>query len=224
VKASFHVIGRLLRENRFLILLVFLLLLIVVGPHLSNGTGDRIVQATLVSLVLLGAIDCLQYKRGKMLGTRWFGVVTLLSGWAPTFSAHPLLDAGVNAVRMVFFLTVTGVLIYQVATSARVSLSLIIGAIDGYLMLGIVGAAAFTAVEGLLPGSVRFPPGMSARSDFVYFAFITMLTIGYGDIVPVGASAQTVAVLLGVGGQLYIAILVSMLVGKFLASNQREPS
>jgi hypothetical protein len=65
---------------------------------------------------------------------------------------------------------------------------------------------------------------MAPTTDFVYFAFITMLTIGYGDVLPAGTTAQTLAVFLGVAGQLYIAILVSMLVGKFLASNQGRPA
>jgi voltage-gated potassium channel len=215
---------RLIRENRFLLLLMFLVLLIVVGPHLTSDRNDKIVQATLVSLVLLGAIDCLHFKKQWMFTGRWFGFFTLLSGWIPIFSVHPFLIASVNAFRIGFFLFVTGALIYQVAVSAKVTLPLIVGAIDAYLMLGIVGAAAFSIVEALIPGSVRSPAGMSASTDFIYFAFITMLTIGYGDVLPVGVTAQTIAVFLGVCGQLYIAILVSMLVGKFLASNQAGPA
>jgi len=215
---------RLLTENRFLILLIFLFLLIIVGPHLSDERSGRIVQATLVSLVLLGAMDCLRYKKGVMLGTRWFGLFTLVSGWIPIFAVHPLLIAAVNAFRIGFFLVVTGALIYQIATSLKVTLPLVIGAIDAYVMLGIIGALAFGIAEALIPGSVHFPAGVSASTDFVYFAFITMLTIGYGDITPASTTAQTIAIFLGVAGQLYIAILVSMLVGKFLASHQKEPS
>lgn len=215
-------IVRLVKANRFLILLIFLVLLIVIGPQLALGTGDRVVQATLVSLVLLGAIDCLQFRKRGMLTTRWFGIFTLVSGWIPVFSAHPVLVAGVTAFRIGFFLMVTGVLIYQIARSTKVTLPLIIGAIDGYLMLGIVGAGAFGIVEGLIPGSIHFPAGMDTTTDFVYFAFITMLTIGYGDVQPVGTSAQTIAIFLGIAGQFYIAILVSMLVGKFLASSQNS--
>jgi hypothetical protein len=217
-------IYHLLKENRFLVLLIFLLFFIVIGPYLTEGTGDKVVQATLVSLVLLGAFDCLQFRRRGMLTTRWFGVITLLTGWVPIFSVHPWLVAAVNAIRICFFIIVTGALIYQVAKSAKVTVPLIIGAIDGYLMLGIVGAGAFAIVEGLIPGSVKFPAGMSSTTDFIYFSFITMLTIGYGDVVPVGITAQTIAVFLGVAGQFYIAVLMSMLVGKFLATNQRtEP-
>ncbi len=211
---------RVLRENRFLILLVFLLLLIIVSPQLPNDRAGRIVHATLVSLVLLGALDCLSFKKGGMLTTRWFGLITLLSGWLQPFIAHPLVVAAANAFRIGFFLMVTGALIYQVARSARVSLALIVGAIDGYIMIGIVGAGAFAIVEALIPGSIRFPSGVASTTDFLYFSFITMLTIGYGDVLPVSPASQTVAVFLGIGGQLYIAILVSMLVGKFLSASQ----
>jgi hypothetical protein len=210
----------MIRENRFLILLIFLVLFIIFSPHLSNERSGKIVNATLVSLVLLGAMDCLRHKKGAMLGTRWFGIFTLLSGWIPLFVSLPLVVASVNAFRIGFFLVVTAALIYQIATNAKVTLPLIIGAIDAYLMLGIIGALAFGIAEALMPGSVRFPAGISGNTDFVYFAFITMLTIGYGDVLPVSAAAQTIAIFLGAAGQLYIAILVSMLVGKFLASTQ----
>jgi hypothetical protein len=145
---------------------------------------------------------------------------TLLTGWLPFFLTNPIVTIGVAGFRIGFLLAVTGALIYQVAISTRVSLPVIIGAIDGYLLLGIVGAVAFTIVENLVPGSIRTAAPTGSQPEFMYFSFITMLTVGYGEILPVSPMAQTIAVFLAASGQLYVAILIAILVGKFLSAGQ----
>lgn len=209
-----------LAGNRFLLLLIVLLAMIVVDLQTASAGAGTLLQTTLISLVLVAAISCLQFKRGRVLTTQWFGLFTLLTGWIPLFLTNPILNLGVAAFRIVFLLTVTGALIYQVAISKSVSLQVIIGAVDGYLLLGVVGAVAFTIAESLIPGSIQSAAPTGLQSDFLYFSFITMLTVGYGEILPVSPTAQTIAVFLAVCGQLYIAILVAILVGKFLSANQ----
>jgi hypothetical protein len=213
-------IARRVNENQFLVLLIVLVLFISVSPYLTDTETSAIVQATLMSFVLLAAIGCLQFKKRGIVTTRWFGVATLLSGWIPIFAKNEVVNLIVAGFRIGFLLIVTAALVYQVAASKRVSLPIIIGAIDGYLMIGMIGAVAFAIIDFLFPGSVKFPMGVSSQMSFTYFAYITMLTVGYGEILPVSPTAQTVAVFLAASGQLYIAILVAMLVGKFLAADQ----
>ena len=220
VNPTHHTIARRVNENRFLLLLIVLVLFISVTPHLTGTEASAIVQSTLMSFVLLAAIGCLQFKQTGIVATRWFGVATLLSGWIPIFITSPAIDFIVAVFRIGFLLIVTAALVYQVAASKRVSIPIIIGAIDGYLMIGLVGAVAFTIIEFLMPGSVKGPSAITAQTSFTYFAYITMLTVGYGEILPITPTAQTVAVFLAASGQLYIAILVAMLVGKFLAADQ----
>ena len=73
------------------------------------------------------------------------------------------------------------------------------------------------------PGSLKSPDPGLANSDLIYYAFITMTTVGYGDIVPVSPGARSLAVLVAVFGQLYIAILISLLVGKYLSTKPPTP-
>jgi voltage-gated potassium channel Kch len=138
------------------------------------------------------------------------------------FLPSQVLSGAVALFRIGFLLIVTVALIYQVGVSKKVSLPVIVGAIDGYLLLGVVGGVAFAILDLLQPGALLQSSGTLARVDYVYFSFITMLTIGYGDIVPVSISARTVAMFLAVGGQMYIAILVAVLVGKFITEAQAE--
>jgi voltage-gated potassium channel len=67
----------------------------------------------------------------------------------------------------------------------------------------------------LLPGQ-----GSPEFSDYLYLAFITLTTVGYGDVTAVSHLTRSVAILIGLSGQLYMTILIAMLVGKFLANNE----
>jgi Ion channel len=211
------------RDNRFLVLLILLLSYFVLTPIFEDSPNKIIVRTTLISLVFLAAIGCLQLKQGKFVSFRWFGILTLISGWIPLVTELPALLITSAAFRILFFAGVTVALIYQIAASREVALSTIVGAIDGYLLLGFMAAAALTISELASPGSVKSAGSTLAGTDFVYFAFITMTTVGYGDIVPVSPAARSLAILIAVFGQLYIAILISLLVGKYLSTRPPAP-
>ena len=53
--------------------------------------------------------------------------------------------------------------------------------------------------------------------DYLYFSFVTMTTLGYGDVTPISSTAKSTTIIIAVAGQLYLTILVAMLVGKFLS-------
>jgi hypothetical protein len=93
------------------------------------------------------------------------------------------------------------------------------GGIAAYLLLGMTWAYVYGLIEFAAPGSLRLPgPGAVRlnsphfRADVVYFSFVTLTTLGYGDIVPVGAFLRSMAVLEALMGQLYIATLIGRLV------------
>lgn len=206
------------REYRFHILLAILVLYIVVSMLLEGSRYEALLRTTLVSFVLLAAMGCLQSRRKKSTLSLWLGVATLIGGWVTVDTGFPGLMILSTGFRIVFFLVVTGTLIFQVATSAEVSLRVIVGAIDGYLLLGMMGGGALSIVEIAYPGSFNAAGSTLAHPDLLYYAFITMTTVGYGDISPVAPAARSVAVLLAVAGQLYIAVLMALLVGKYIGS------
>jgi voltage-gated potassium channel len=212
-----------LKDQRFLILLVLLLSYIILTPLYEDSPGWLPLRATLQSLVFLAAIACLQFKKITFVVFKWFGILTLVSAWVPLAAKLPVFFITSDAFRILFFAGVTVVLIYQIAASETVSFDTILGAIDGYLLLGFMGAAAFGICEMASPGSFRFPDAARSATDFVYFGFITMTTVGYGDITPVAPAARSIAILVAVSGQLYIAILISLLVGKYISTRSPAP-
>jgi hypothetical protein len=94
----------------------------------------------------------------------------------------------------------------------------IFAALDAYLLAGLVLGVCYLAVEQMWPGS--FGPATGGEFDLdraVYFSFVTIATLGYGDIVPVSEPARGLAVLEAVGGQMYLAVLVARLVSLYSA-------
>jgi small-conductance mechanosensitive channel len=211
-------------QHWFVILLVLLLAYIVLSPLLDGSEYRLLDRATLNSFILLAAIFCLRFGGLGLATARGLGLLALASGWVTLVAHGPAMGIVSAVVRMVFFAVVVTTLIYQIAASRKVTLDVIVGAIDGYLLLGFMGAMAFTVLELHSPGSLRAGVGSLAGTDFIYFSFITMATVGYGDIVPAAPLARSAVVLLAVTGQLYVAILISLLVGKYLGRGPAAPA
>lgn len=131
---------------------------------------------------------------------------------------------GSTAAILIFLATATAVAMKQIALDSKVSTNRIIGAICVYLMLGVIWALMYSLLEAAVPGSFG---GIVERSitgawdpDWVYFSFVTLTTLGYGDILPLTISARSLAYFEAIVGQFYLAILVAGLVGAYLSETQ----
>jgi hypothetical protein len=88
-------------------------------------------------------------------------------------------------------------------------------AVNVYLLLGLLWATLYLAIDAFSPGSIQIGHSADRQTELLYFSLITLSTIGYGDIVPIGGEARILAALEGVTGVLYIAITVAVLVSRF---------
>jgi len=92
----------------------------------------------------------------------------------------------------------------------------IVGAICVYLMIGLGWGSVYETLDGVMPGSIRFPADTAwatpATLRYRYFSFVTLATLGYGDVTPVSALTGTLASMEAIAGQLYVAITVARLV------------
>ncbi|MBU2677629.1 MAG: two pore domain potassium channel family protein, partial [Gammaproteobacteria bacterium] len=107
----------------------------------------------------------------------------------------------------------------QVAIGTDISANRIAGAVCVYLLLGVIWALAYATVELAAPGSFAGFTAWTDRgfdSEWLYFSFVTMTTLGYGDLLPISATARAMAYMQAVFGQFYIAILVAGLVGVYI--------
>jgi len=124
-------------------------------------------------------------------------------------------------IYFVFYLFVTWNIIKQVWQAKRVSKNVILGLMSGYISLGFLAFFLFMSIELTYPGAYT---GVLMESDdfnfrtdsILYYSFITLLTIGYGEIVPAIPIAQKSAILVGLAGQFYMVIITAVVVEKYI--------
>jgi hypothetical protein len=98
-----------------------------------------------------------------------------------------------------------------------VTLNRLVGALCLYLLLGALWTVFFTFVEIADPSAFNYASQTVGEplEHFMYYSFVTLTTLGYGDVTPVHPVARTLAYLEAVVGQLYVAVLVASLVGRY---------
>lgn len=176
------------------------------------------------TMIYLVSILAIKNKPQKFIGLAAFMIVLQ---WSTEFLDLDTLATVTNLLSFIFFGYAATKLIMQVATAEKVGGRVILEAINGYLLMGLVYSIIVAMVIKLDPGAINFPVALNQTaedsirfSDSLYYTFISITTMGYGDFVPTQAYTKSLATLIGVSGQLYVAIIIALLVGKF--SNQKD--
>ena len=95
--------------------------------------------------------------------------------------------------------------------------NMILVSITGYLIIGLLGGFLAEGLEQSVPGSYHHSTGMElSLYSFIYYSYVTMTTLGYGDIIPVTQKSQSLSLLLVVAGQLYLAVIIAINISKFM--------
>ncbi len=116
-----------------------------------------------------------------------------------------------------FYVVVTSEIIKQVWRAKKVSKNVIFGLVSGYISLGLIGFFICLSIEMAYPNSFSgLIEGISITENLMYYSYITLLTIGYGDILPISALAHKAAILIGLMGQIYLVVITAIVVGKYI--------
>lgn len=125
------------------------------------------------------------------------------------------------SIYFIFYFFVTWNIIQQVWRAKKVTKNVIIGLISGYVSLGFLAFFLFMSIELITPNSFQIglinSNEIQAKPDnILYYAYITLLTIGYGEIIPTTAIAQKSAILVGLIGQFYMVIITAVVIEKYI--------
>ncbi len=134
-------------------------------------------------------------------------------------SKNEALDYLLLAVLFLFYIVVTYKIITEIWQAIKVNKTVILGVISGFISLGLLGFFICISIETINPDSfsgLNILNGNTTTERLMYFSYITLLTIGYGDILPVTNLAQKAVILIGLIGQLYLVIIIGIIVGKFI--------
>lgn len=155
------------------------------------------------------------------IGDRRFRIILVLSATGlgfmavSTLSGIRLLFNVPEAASVVVITAVGGLTLRELLQRGAVDGERIAAALSVYILAGVTFAVLYSLLEEYQPLSFSQggqPMAMLKIPDALYFSFVTLATLGYGDIVPVTGVARTLAVLEAVGGQLYMVVLVARLI------------
>jgi len=200
-------------RRRFAWLLALLVAVIGIDPALGvmglRGRGIEWTLAVALSVALVGA------ARSRWSRAFVFGAGAVLLAWLVLHVVHfgpgPSLAP---ALLGVVGLGSAVLLAASVLGEGRVDAERICAALCVYLLTGIAFGGIFAALEATAPGSLAGPEPLDLGTA-VYFSFVTLATLGYGDIAPAASAARALAVLEAVFGQLYLAVLIARLVSLY---------
>ncbi|MGH9778573.1 MAG: potassium channel family protein [Candidatus Acidiferrales bacterium] len=175
----------------------------------------------LLAVNLLAAVASIEDRRDRrvLLGILAAGFVLRLG--ASSFQPTLLLPASFAIWTVVALLTAVTDLRFALRAT-RVDSEHVYSALSAYLLAGIFFGVAFWILEHTWPGSL-VSTGEALTGEFslhngMYFSFVTLATLGYGDIVPRSDVARSLAIIEAVAGQLYLAVLVARLVSIYVAT------
>ena len=158
-----------------------------------------------------------------------FAVIVMIIEFGSELLDMKILSWASKIFTVLFFVFIVFNFIFMIARSKQVSAKVILESINGYLLLGLLFSIMVAAAMLYDPASFRFPDYVVANNtngaaftNYMYFALVTMTTLGYGDIVPVLPYAKSLATFTSISGQLYLTIIIAMLVGKYLGQASGE--
>ena len=200
------------------IFLVMIVVVVFVLPSLASlGITGRLFFDIFFSLLLISGIASMSGRRRVFITLTGISIVALAVRWIDAFNASPLLDVLNLLATITATILFSTVVLSLVLKRGPITAHRIQGAIAVYLLLGLSWAHTYDLIEYLSPGSFTGAITASSRfSSWRYFSFVTLATLGYGDISPVHPVARSLAVAEAITGQLYLAILIARLVSQEL--------
>jgi hypothetical protein len=212
-------------RHRMLFLFVALLATIGIEPVLEAADiRVRALESVLALSILAALAGSWGHRPSRVVSA---GVGLALAVWLALHVLHFGRSASLApAVLSGAGLLTAGTILASVFGARRVDAEHVAGALNAYLLIGIAFGGFYATLESLTPGTLRGATlGASPElDDAVYFSFVTMATLGYGDLVPATRAARALAVLEAVFGQLYLAVLVARLVSLYARdADDRRP-
>lgn len=214
------------KHPNFYLLLLLIVFFICNAMLASRGMHGYLITASMTFTILI-CINMIKRNRFVTLATIPIALLVICS-YGLVYAQEPttLLYTLHFTLNGIFLVVVTIIEIRAVAAQQVITLNTLLGAVCGYLLIGLTWSYFFMAISHAYPGSFNPEPSNLTFRDnldfFTYFSFSTLTTLGYGDVVPVSHLARTLAWMEAALGQVYLAVWISQLVAIHIAQRLRK--
>ncbi len=208
----------------FLVLL--LIFIFILPPFLTVRAFSGTLTQIFFLLLLAAGVVAISRRRWQMVVMLTIVVAAALIDLADRLAPSTTLTIWSDASSLAILGLFSLVVIAQVFRTGPVTRDRIMGAIAAYLLFGLTWASAYHLVASRVPEAFAgaVPKNAEYMPSWVYYSFVTLTTVGYGDITPVALIARSLAILEALTGQLYPAILLARLVSLQLVNQPESPA
>ncbi len=167
-------------------------------------------------LVIVSAVWVCATTRRALVIAACLGLPTAVLAWITTPEVLSPLNIASLLCGAALWIYVVALMLLRIVRTREVTRETMYLAVSSYMLLGFVWTAAYILVE-LVHGGAFNIPGGSAEPVWVnlyYYSFVTLSTLGYGDIIPVAGAARSLAILEAISGQMFLGLMIASLVGR----------
>lgn len=216
-------------RSRNMYLLIAMMTYFIYSPFVVNSHFSHLMISLLIAIIVLICINIVSYNKFSVTTSIVLAIITLaefstIRIFGPSQERY-LLYFATNAI---FLFIMTICVIYSVAKHQVITIDTLLGAICGYLLIGLTWSDIYLVISSFDLNAFSYHLALDGNSfrdnvqHFIYFSYITLTTVGYGDIVPRNDVARTFAWLEAVIGQIYLAMWISQLVALHIAQRIRR--
>jgi voltage-gated potassium channel len=226
--------GYLARQGQFFYLLLAMLLFMLAYPALERQGFHPALSNLFVVVVLVCGVFAVSETRGPTVIALLLSVPHLLLSWETVVfgravsATMPLVHMASMALTILFYLFTICMLLSSILRREQVSLDIMYGAMCVYILLGAAWGALYARLEAHRPGSFYLDDGHHLNQvvdgfDLMFYSFVTLTTVGYGDITPATSPARALTILEAVTGVFYVAIFIAQLVNGYRVQSTADP-
>ena len=218
-----------MKPQRLKYILISLVLLIALYPMIERGGLSSRLLNFFFTLILIATIYVASSSGHRLFVVLCIGIPWELAGWANIIFQNSATTTIASILLIVFRGYAALTILTLVLSVKKVTGDIIFGAISIYLLLGLSWVGWFILLETLQPGSfsiggLSYPDTVLEATDFIYYSYVTLTTLGYGDIAPITPRAQSLSILEAITGVFFTAVLIARLVGTHIVhmTNSRK--
>ena len=216
-----------LRRFSAIELLVALVALFVSFPFIESLPSGALIESILLTVVLVSALLAIATRRRILIVAALLSLPALIGRWLNHYRPDLVPPEVFLIGGIVFVLFVVGNLLRFVLNAPSVNTEVLCASISAYLLLGLLWTLGYWLIAELVPDAFAFNASTVADRSMkglngLYFSFITLSTVGYGDITPVSKVARMLAAAEATTGLLYVAVLIARLVALHATRKSNE--